>query len=195
MRYFQLDDDKEVRGRWYLASPLTPDGQEFDPRVFTYARPVDVTGLLRLPLRRPGRPLDFTMADFAMPVARRSLAEQIDRLAPGTLQRVPVAVEGAAPGDYEIITVLREVACVDEAETHVVRWTPEMSLPDMVGKYLYLANIVIDPAKTDGATLFRLAGWKAAIVCTEAVKLGLEARPWSGLRFLPLGTSPSRPAA
>jgi hypothetical protein len=195
MRYFQLADDEELPGRWYLASPLTPDGQAFDPRVFTSARPVDVTGLLRLPLRRPGRSLDFTMADFAMPVARRSLAEQMDRLAPGALQRVPVAVEGTAAGDYEIITMLREVACVDEAETHVVRWTPEMGLPDMVGKYLYLANIVIDPAKTNGAALFRLAGWKAAIVCTETVKPGLEAHPWTGLRFLPLGTSPSQPAA
>ena len=36
MRYFQLDDDKELPGRWYLALPLTPDSQEFDPRVFTY---------------------------------------------------------------------------------------------------------------------------------------------------------------
>ena len=195
MRYFQLDDDKQAPGRWYLASPLTPDGQEFDPRVFTYARPVDVTGLLRLPLRRPGRALDFTMADFAMPVARRPLAEQFDQLAPGAVQRVSVAVEGTAPGDYEIVTVLRQVACVDEAETQVVRWTPEMGLPDMVGKYLYLTNIVIDPAKADGATLFRLAGWNAAIVCNEAVKLGLEAQPWTGLRFWPLGTSPSRPAA
>ena len=158
MRYFQLDDDKHVPGRWYLGSPLTPDGQELDPRTFTYSRPVDVTGLLRLPLRQPGRPLDFTMADFAMPVARRPLAEQLEQLAPGAVQRVSVAVEGTAPGDYEIVTVLREVACVDESETEVVRWTAEMGRPDMVGKYLYLTNIVIDPTKTDDAALFRLAG-------------------------------------
>ena len=91
--------------------------------------------------------------------------------------------------------MLREVACIDEAETQVVRWTPEMGLADMVGKYLYLANIVIDPARTDGAPLFRLAGWHPAIICTEAVKLGLESHTWSGLRFSPFGTSPFRPVA
>ena len=35
MRYYRLTDAVATRGRWFLASPLSPAGEELDPRLFT----------------------------------------------------------------------------------------------------------------------------------------------------------------
>ncbi|WP_155893787.1 hypothetical protein [Cystobacter fuscus] len=62
-RFFDLWIDVYVPGRWYLAEPATSSGEEIeDPWMFSAGRPVAAPGPLRIPIFKPGKPLDIEFA-------------------------------------------------------------------------------------------------------------------------------------
>ncbi|WP_347402403.1 hypothetical protein [Corallococcus macrosporus] len=83
-RFFQLDIDVYVPGRWYFKTPVQLDGQPLEnPWVFTRGAPIPDPGTLRIPLSRPGIPLDFTSAGVGLtPVLNARTAEVFRTLAP-----------------------------------------------------------------------------------------------------------------
>ena len=178
MRYYRLTDAVAARGRWFLGSPLSPAGEELDPRLFTNAEPADVTG----PLRLRGRPLDFTLADFDMPVASERLATHVAQLAGGAVQCIPVTVEGAA-GPHAILNVTRAVHCLDETASDIVWWTAEDDRPDRIGQYRMVSDPVLDAARLQGEPLFRVDGWRIMLLVHEDVRRALEGGRYTGLAF------------
>ena len=186
-QFFRVTDDIDLRGRWHLRSPVTGSGSVLDPRIFTYARPVDVAGPLRLPLRRPGKPMDFTLADFGMPVAHRALAEHIESIAPGAVQRIPVTVEGESE-PYEILNILPEVYGLDEDASEIMWWTEADERPEKIGQYRMITHTVIDPARAGDALFFRLGGWKIEIICSARFQSSLARGRYSGLVFQQLAS-------
>ena len=192
--YYRLCDDMQMPDRWHLRAPVLPSGEEIDARLFTGGRPVDPPASLRLPLRQPGRPLDFTLGDFDMPVATRPLAEYLARLAPGSVQCVPVSIDGEAD-EFVILNVLRSVRCLDEASSKIQYWTAADGRPEKVGQYRMVLNETIDAQRAAGFDLFRLGGWEIVIVCTDRVKQDLEKQGFSGLTFIPLRTKQPGAAA
>ncbi|OJH39861.1 hypothetical protein [Cystobacter ferrugineus] len=74
-RYFDLSDDVHVAGRWHLGTPIDASGQAHGSWLFMRGEPVQVKGGLRVPLYRPGKPLDFSLADAgAIPVVHVKVA-------------------------------------------------------------------------------------------------------------------------
>ena len=181
-RYYRLKDDVYLRGRWFLHSPLLPSGEPLDPRVFLRAQPLDLPIPLRLPLRRRGRALDFTLADFSMPVASKALAERLDHLAPGAIQRFPVEIEGQQ-AQYEVLNLQRSVRCLDERASKIEWWAPEDGRPDKVGQYRMILEEVINPSLAGAAPIFRLGGWLVEIVCTDLITRGAPADEFAGLAY------------
>ncbi len=181
--YFRLQDDLHAPRRWYLKSPVGPEGQKLDPRIFTYGKPVDVTGPLRLPLRHPGNPLDFTEADFAMPVLRREYAERIVELAPTAVQCIPITVDGM-PDPFVILNVLSTKRCVDEERTEIMYWTETDGQPERVGQYRMIGNLRIDPTQVDSAEIFRIERWEVALIVSAGIRKILQGAV--GAKFLPV---------
>src|SRR5262245_12919954 len=85
--FFEVEDDVDVKGRWYLDGLSDKKGRKLDSRDFTYGnrlglKPrlkislsdeeslVEIEPPLKVSLRRQGKPLDFTYADFDMPIVR-----------------------------------------------------------------------------------------------------------------------------
>jgi hypothetical protein len=182
VRYYRLTDAVATRGRWFLASPLSPAGEELDPRLFTNAEPADVAGPLRLPLRRRGRPLDFTLADFDMPVASERLATHVAQLAGGAVQCIPVTVEGAT-APHAILNVTRAVHCLDETASDILWWTAEDDRPDRIGQYRMVDDPVLDAARLQGEPVFRVDGWRIMLLVHEDVRRALEGGRYTGLAF------------
>ena len=187
-QFFRVTDNLSLPGRWHLKSPLLPSGKELDPRAFTQGQAVDVPLPLRLPLRKAGRPLDFTLADFGMPVAVSALATRLDELAPGALQRIPIIVEGHS-ASYEVLNLLRTIQCLDEQATKIEWWQPIDGRPDKVGQYKTVIDEVIDASKVAAEQIFRLAGWRTIMICTERVRLGASMSEFAGLEYHPVGVS------
>src|SRR5207245_2299372 len=59
---FQILDDTERPGRWFLRAPVSSEGEELDPEFFQNGTAVKVEQRLSIPMRQPGLPLDFTFA-------------------------------------------------------------------------------------------------------------------------------------
>src|SRR5579863_243377 len=104
--YFLIEDDLDLVGRWHLNGLRDQMGREFDSRVFTYGNYVELSCPLMLPsykdgencevaqpvcvpLRKSGYSLDFTFADFDMPVLSERAANVLVEAVGNAVQRIP----------------------------------------------------------------------------------------------------------
>jgi hypothetical protein len=182
MRFFTLNDDIDHPGRWFLQAPVNRLGTEVDPRLFTEGNPVRVTEPLVVGVRSAGHPLDFTFADFDMPVVRRATADILSEVAPQDVQRIPTAVKGY-DGEYEILNIVTRRPAIDERRSMITRWTEEDGWPEKVGKYFMVARLRVDPQRANGVGIFRLTGWEIAVVVSDDIRRALVEAEVTGVKF------------
>jgi hypothetical protein len=181
-KYFRVVDDLSIPNRWYLQGPFTKSGKEVDPRNFTEGKKVRAKRFLTIPLRRPGKPLGLTLADFDMPVASKDVGHLLENLAPQNIQRIPVEIS-SQPLGYEIINVTTTIKCVDEKESDIMWWIEADERPDKIGQYRMITKLKIVPDLVQESQMFRVQGWEIALVISETVKVALEKRGVAGIRF------------
>jgi hypothetical protein len=187
--YYRLLDDVYIPGRWHLNEPVDHRGQKFEIGLFRRGEPIHVERPLRIPLYVPGKALDFSLADAAIPVVHARLAAVFAELAPGDVQLIPVEVDGETE-PYVLLNITRVVKCIDDETSDEVRYvTSEHGLPDQFGEYRSVIGMRIDPSKVGEAQVFRTWGW-VAIVVSEAIKEALERLGATGTEFTSV-TGPS----
>lgn len=169
MRYFEVLDDVTRPNRWFVAEPR-PQGSRTSIRGTDFIRgePMDVEGSLAAAVRVHGEALDFTFADFGVPVVRADIAQAIERVAPGDVQRIPVFISGQTES-YEVLNVVGLVDCLDEERSKVTYWTDADGIPELVGTYLSVIDPVIDPMRTENRAVFRMNGWFVPLIVNEPV--------------------------
>lgn len=197
--YYRLESDLEINGRWYLNGLEDSRGQALDPRGFVRGIPADIgpplkvkrrdraeiveaTLPLRIGMRREGFPLEWTLADFAMPVVTTRAADVVSSIAGNDIQRIPVEVLRRHE-DYAIINVVRRVACIDRDRSELEWWGEEDDWPEMIGKLKMVARLAIDPELTNGAHILRPEGWEVAMIVSDVVRSALENAGVTGVRF------------
>jgi len=184
-RFFGLDFDVYVPGRWYLAEPTSPAGQTVpNIWVFVEGRPVAPPELLRVPLSRPGRPLDFDKTTVGgTPIVGARVAYVFREMAPDDVQLFPVVVEGQRE-PYYLLNVARTVRCIDDAACEEVqRFTEEDGDPERLGEYRSVSGLRIDKSKVRDARVFRLWGYHIPIIVDEEIKAALEVNGVVGGKF------------
>ncbi|RKH87875.1 hypothetical protein D7Y21_17355 [Corallococcus sp. AB045] len=185
-RFFDLFIDAYVPGRWYFKTPTHADGRPLeDPWVFTDGVFIPDPGPLHIPLSRPGNPLDFTSAGVGVtPVLSTRAAEVFRTLAPNDVQLFPVQVEGQVE-PYFLLVAARTVRCIDEVATEEVQfWRPEDGQPEKVGEYRDIGGLRIDKGKVVDERVFRLWGWRPALIVDEVLKAALEQTGIVGGKFV-----------
>ncbi|XXF78217.1 hypothetical protein P2318_00225 [Myxococcaceae bacterium GXIMD 01537] len=183
LRYFKLSPGV-VPGSWALGIPTDVDGREVkDPWVFKRGKPLPELGRLRLPIDRPGRAVDFSLAGIGTPVVHSRIASLLSELAPSDVQFLPVEIEGQTDR-YSIFNVTRLVRCIDDkASAEVEYWGEDDGRPEKVGQYRKVAGLRIDPSKAGDAKVFRTWGWSVVLVVAEDIKDALERAGASGVSF------------
>ena len=181
-RFFKLYDDVHAQRRWHLSTPVDGQGQEVMDWDFTSGVPVDVKGLLRVPVEQEGRALDFSEAGTMIPVVQVRVAALFSELAPRDVQLIPVDIEGL-PEQYLLLVATRLIRCVDEKLSRVRFWKPEDGFPDMVGQYRDIRDLRIDKSKVGDAKVFRPEGWEVALIISEDIKDALERMGATGTKF------------
>ncbi|SEU30680.1 imm11 family protein [Stigmatella erecta] len=184
-RFFDLKIDVYVPGRWYLAEPAHLNGQEVDDIwAFIQGKPVELRERLRIPLFKPGKPLDLEFAGAGQtPIVSARAAAVFRDMAASDVQLFPVEVEGQSE-PYFLLNVARGIRCIDDAACEEARrWTPEDGRPDRVGQYHVVSGLRIDPSKTGDALVFRLWGYHPPIIVHETIKNALERTGIKGGRF------------
>ena len=179
MRFFELEDDVHVGGRWHLGQVLGAGGKEPRLRVgIAYAG-----GELSGRIDRPGGELDFQLTSFAVPVLRTRLAAKMDCVAGPDIQRIPLAL-GEHDG-FEVLNALRTVACLDEGRSEFTKWTDKDRRSDRIGHYRMVTRLRIDVSRVPrDADIFRVEGWLVALIVSERLKAAMEAVGCRGAKFV-----------
>jgi hypothetical protein len=181
-RYFEVEDDVYVPGRWYLDTPHDESDREVEDWHFTQGHPAQVPAKLRFPIHVPGRPLDFSMAALGIPVVRAELASIFAKLARDDVQILPVVVDGQAEPYHIIVATL--IKCIDDRTSkEVAYWTPEDGVPEKIGQYEHVYGLRIDPAKVGDAKVFRTWGWAGTLIVIQEIKEALERVGTTGVKF------------
>jgi hypothetical protein len=184
-KYFQMADDVESPGRWFLGSPVDRHRNEVDPELLRVARPVKVATPLTISVRRRGYPLDWTFADFDMPVVKGPVEEVLREIVANEVEMHRALVEGYE-GEFVVANVLTKRRCVDEANSEYLKWTPADDRPDKLGQYRQFTRLRIDPTAAGDADIFRVDGWLIAIIVSEKIKNRLEEEGVTGVVFTPV---------
>ncbi|WP_143178040.1 imm11 family protein [Cystobacter ferrugineus] len=183
-KYFKLSQEVDGSGGWDLGNPTDPRGREVDnPWIFREGLPVADPGRLTLPVGRPGRALDFTLAGFSIPVVHARVTALFKELAPRDVQLLPVDIPGQ-PDPFCILVATRLIRCIDDhASEEVEYWMPEDGRPEKVGQYRDVSGMRIDPAKVGDARVFRTWGWTIALIVSEELKEALARMGATGTKF------------
>lgn len=183
-RYFKLNDDVYIPGRWELDTPTDAQGQKLSDWLFKRGEPLPVDGRFRIPLdHAPGRALDFTEAGIAVPVVSARAASIFTELAPSDVQLIPVDVE-AHPEPFYILVCTRVVKCIDDEKSGEVQyWKPEDGRPELTGTYRAVHTMRIDPRRVGNAQVFRPWGYEVVLIVSEDIKQALERVGATGTRF------------
>lgn len=182
---YRILDDFSIEDRWHLRAPETEDGRELDARDFLSSHRYDGPTPLHVRLRRTGAPQHFTFGDFDMPVVSNEVRDALAGNSQDGVQFIPTEIEGTSK-TYWILNVLQCRKCVDEQRSEFMRWTPEDGRPDKVGQYRMFARLIVNEEATFGAPIFRIDGWRTALIVSEAVKRALEKGGYRGIRFEPV---------
>jgi hypothetical protein len=205
--YFELLDDLDWEGRWYLNRLCDCAGTELDSREFRYGRalnlgppikakawktgiPVEAQPPLRVLLdpKREGEPLDFTFTNEDMPVVTSRVGAILASIAGGDIQRIPVLVE-AREEPYEILNVVRVIDCIDTKRSEIQWFEPGNNVrPDLAGKPEMVTKLVVDPALVGEHHMFRIEGWEIVIVVSDVIRDAFERARVSGVGFRRVST-------
>ncbi|OJH38813.1 hypothetical protein BON30_21555 [Cystobacter ferrugineus] len=187
MKYYEIDDDKYIPGRWYLRMPRTDEvgrGDLFDVWRFREGRYLNLEYPIRMSVKPDGIALEFSRA-FGIPVVHRRVVTLFERLGlQREVQFIPVEVEGQAE-PYFILNALQIIRCVDEARSdEVFFWRPEDGEPDKVGQYKNVRGLKVDPSRIGEANIFRPWGWRVLLIIAERVKLAMDEESITGTYFV-----------
>lgn len=186
-KYYEIDDDKYIPGRWYLRMPRTDEaglGEMFDVWRFSEGRSLSIEHPIRMRLKPDGIALEFSHA-FGIPVVHRRVVTLFERLGlQREVQFIPVEVEGQTE-PYFILNALQVIRCVDEARSdEVFFWRPEDGEPDKVGQYKNIRGLKVDPSRIRDANIFRPWGWRVILIVSERVKLAMDEEGITGTYFV-----------
>jgi Immunity protein family (Imm11) len=178
-------DHTSFPDQWFLSDPQTADGEEIDARDFTEGRPYTGPAPALVPVYQPGKEVAFSLSSFDMPVVSAIVADAIQLVAPGEVEFFPVRIAGAK-GQYQILNAVCRAECLDEARSEFTMWTDQDNYPEMMGNYKMISTIRIDPARTEGYHIFRIARWTLALLVSDTLKNALEDIPNLGVVFEPV---------
>ncbi len=168
MRHFyRLRDDMTTNDRWHLAEVIAPDGEEpfLDDGI-----PYEMDEPLVIRVSHEGRPLQFCLTSFAVPVASRSVGEAVHRVADGDVELIAATISGYGEGC--VLNIVRIIRCIDETRSEYVKWRKEDHRADLAGEYRDVTKLVLDMKKIPAdAHMFRVGGWPVAIVVSDVMRL------------------------
>jgi hypothetical protein len=182
-KFYRLTEDVHHPEAWVLRSPVDDTGERLPHGQFVLGAPAEVSSKPRIPLARPGRPVDFSQTGLGITVVHARVVALFERMGVQGVQFIPVSVESQAE-DYFILNTTRVIQCIDDqACEKVVYWAPEDGEPSRVGEYHAVYGLRIDPSKVGDAHIFLPRGWHVAIIVSEELKQALEHQRITGVKF------------
>ncbi|MBJ6760745.1 hypothetical protein JGU66_08210 [Myxococcaceae bacterium JPH2] len=174
--------------QWLLVTPTRGSGEAFDePWLFVDGRVLPDPGALKAQVSHPGTERTFVFSVIEeTPIVSEAVAKVFKTLAPDDVQLFPVTIEGV-PEPYFVVNATKVIDAIDEARcSEVHHYEQDKHPPEYPGEYNWIYGLQIDPAKTEGAQVFRLKKFKVAFIVSEDIKDALERVGNLGVSFDPV---------
>jgi len=173
-RYFRLHGPPGDSAAWFLGPARGPTGQEFDLQGLAYGRRTQLPETLVFVVRSAGIVLDWSFADFGVPVVRPNVLDLLTQFAASDFEWTPARVDGATER-FAVVNITSSLDGLDEQRSVLVPWpsgTPELLTRKR--KFMGVTRITVNPARVSGHNLFRLANWSSAIIVSEQLRDALS---------------------
>lgn len=185
MNYYRLLDEPYVpEDRWFLKGLNIVDSNKVSVWKFVSPAEVELEGgeQLQIGVREGGKPLDFTFADFEVPIVNEKVALLLSK---EDCQLLPVAVDGFDRGHlYFVSVILTAIDCLDEGRSNFEKFMINDAIrPDKVGEYKAIYKLFVDPTKIPGNSIFRLGKADHIIIISEELKRKFEQVGITGVKF------------
>jgi len=164
--------------RWHLELSA-----EEPPLDIWACRPIEPGRPIPLHVFQEGTRVDYERTSFAIPVVSRRFAEALCAVAPMDFQRIPAIVVEEA-GEWEILNVLARPDCIDR-ERSAIQYYPR-NHAEKPGRPRGVLQLVLDPTRVGGHSVFRPKDWEVALIVSQAAKSALDAIGATGLEFVPV---------
>jgi hypothetical protein len=174
-KYFKIQDDVELSGRWWLDSAHDSHGNEVNSDIFTMARRLDLIPPLIIPLQHPGIALDFTFGSFEMPVLNYRTIKLLEEFTTGIFQCFPVSIENHA-GNFFVANFLEIRKCLDETNSEFIKWKKDDHRADKAGQYRQITKLRINPMLAEG---WKGVGSLHCILPAEVLRHGFQNLVWN----------------
>lgn len=184
MQYFRLLDELNFPNRWHLRRLVGIDGAEFArPPMVAIGDPVRERAY-EVELQVDGTAMDYTTTSFrSVPIASFEVVRALSGLDGFTA--LPASIRAFSQRtSYHILHFWDEVDCVDEDKSQFEKFQPNDPIrPDLAGHYSSFFKLIIDPNRTAGKDIFRLAKSGSEVIVSEEVKRRFEAADVTGAVF------------
>ncbi|WP_233166167.1 imm11 family protein [Archangium sp. Cb G35] len=187
--YFELAENlyaPDGSDGWVLQGPFDEHGSRIaDPGQYCRGQYLEAAEPLTFRIAQPaGTPVEFNISPVGIPIVPTRVVRLFERMGIQDVQFLPTKI-ASHPDPWFILNVTRVVRCIDDARCRAVMyWQPEDGEPKKVGTYRAVHGMRIDPAKAEGARIFRTWGWRVAIVISQDIKEALEQQQISGAKFI-----------
>jgi hypothetical protein len=179
--FYRLLDDVQIPGRWHLGETRSPDGDE---KWLDGGEPCEEDEVV-VEVTHPGVVLDFSLTSFNAPIATRALALAIASIGGADIQLVRASIAGQV--GFDLLNAVRVVSCLDERQSEFIKWKAGDHRSDLIGQYRQVTRLVLDPTRIPpGAHIFRVDGWRVALIVSEKLRSEMERVGCRGARFQPV---------
>jgi hypothetical protein len=168
MDYFEFSFGPGDLYPWHFDSPTTKAGAEVSIWAFSMGKRYDDNNELVVKIGSCGTKTSVVFGTFGTIFVEEKLGHALAENLKSRVQIIPIKVIDTDMR-FVILNLLDEIECVDEARSEFTKYEPGNQMrPDKVGHYRSVYKLAIDPAKVNGADMFKVKGWVAVIVSAFA---------------------------
>ena len=177
LSYYRLTDDINHPNRWYLGDAAFTDNWELSQHLNPERE-------YEIKVYRDGSEMDYTCNEaYGVSVVSKKFKEALSDVSNITFAKANIIGKGAS-GEFFIMAVPKELECISEEESKFQKFEVNDPVrPDKAGEYRAFCKMAVNPAKCAGFSIFRVKGFRIAIVVSAEIKQKLESAGVSGAKF------------
>jgi hypothetical protein len=178
--FFMLEENVHVRNRWFLGDFQSTDSGDRE-RLTGYAPCI---GTFDIDPGDGGRPMDFSLTAYGLPIASKVLAHTISELAGNKVKLVDAHIRGY--GEFKFVQCLNSIDCVDRTNSKFDVFEDDDLIASRRGRIKAFLKFVVRPESIPpDAHFFHAGGWNFRPIVSEEMKRIILSNGENAVKFLP----------
>lgn len=185
-KYYRIVDDLNFENRWFLGN-VNSNNLKYIWPIIRVGRPILFNRIYEVLLKERGIPLDFTFADFEVPVVSNDLIHNFSK---NEVQSFPAKIiesnSTEIKNKFSILVVNNEIDCINEDRSIFKKFEINDEIrPDKAGHYRSFMKLIVDTNRIpNNLNIFRVKKFNVAIIVSEIIKKTFEIEGYTGINFI-----------